>query len=119
MAEGGLDYYEMEDFSETQEGKNNTEEESTFMNNNDDFQRRLNNLRNLTMEGIGSETETKVDISGYTPDPTIDNKMINTSITNDRKKFLEEKLGINIHVKDGPASKELLKDCFKGIIELL
>ena len=51
-----------------------------------------------------------VDISGYTPDPTSDNKVINTSITNDRKKFLEDKLGINIYVKDGPASKELLKE---------
>ena len=43
------------------------------------------------------------------PDPTCDNKVINTSVTNDRKKFLEDKLGINIKVKDAPASKELLK----------
>ena len=109
MAEGRLDYHELDDFGEKQEEENN-EEETTFMNNNDDLQRELDNLRNLTIEGIGSETETKVDISGYTPDPTSDNKVINTSITNDRKKFLEDKLGINIQVKDGRASKELLKE---------
>ena len=109
MAEVGVEYHELDDFGEKQEEENN-EEETTFMNNNDDLQRELDNLRNLTIEGIGSETETKVDISGYTPDPTSDNKVINTSITNDRKKFLEDKLGINIYVKDGPASKELLKE---------
>ena len=109
MAEGRLDYHELDDFGEKQEEENN-EEETTFMNNNDDLQRELDNLRNLTIEGIGSETETKVDISGYTPDPTSDNKVINTSITNDRKKFLEDKLGINIYVKDGQASQELLKE---------
>ena len=43
------------------------EEETTFMNNSDNLQQRLNNLRNL-MEGGGSETENPVDISGYIPD---------------------------------------------------
>ena len=65
MAEGRVEYHELDDF-EKQEEENN-EEETTFMNNDDDLELRLNNLRNLTTESTGSETETKVDISGYTP----------------------------------------------------
>ena len=108
MAEVGVEYHELDDFGGKQE--ENNEEETTFMNNNDDLQRRLDNLRNLTMEGIGSGTVKPVDTSGYIPDPISDKKAINSSITDDRKRFIKDNLGLNICVKDGPASRELLKE---------
>ena len=110
MAEGRVENHELDDLDEKQEEENNIEEETTFVNNSDDLQQKLDNLRNLTTEDSGSETEKPVDISGYIPDPTSGNKEINSAITNESKNFLEDKPGINIYVKDGPASKELLKE---------
>ena len=108
MAIGRVDEFEMGE--RKQDEINREEEESSFDDNYNDIQRRLDNLRNLTMEGNGSETAKPVDISGYVPDPTSGSKEINLSITNERKKFLKDNLDLTINVKDGPASKELLRE---------
>ena len=107
MAEGGFDDYEMQDIKEEEQEEENNREEET---NDDDDQRKLDNFRNLKMAGIGSGTVKPVDISGCIPDPNIDKRVINKSITDDKKRFIKDNLGLNIRVKDGPASKELLRE---------
>ena len=122
MAEGGYEEVELEEYQKLGEEYETNYDELDAGKLEEEFGR----LRLLKPEGLeGGEVKRRmeyiedllVDEHGYAetsfttepPDPKRDAKSIKLAITRDKKDFLHN-LGLDVNVKDGPASKKLLNE---------
>ena len=73
---------------------------------NDDATRRMVYIRRSLDRDEGNAESSFIN---EVPDSKHDGRTIKSSITRDKKDFLSEHLNVDINVRDGPASKELIK----------
>lgn len=122
MAEGGLDDYELEDMSEKYPEYEDMDNDALRANYDDlrvrveddrwteGAKERFNYVKRLMLvRGLDDEETRFTTSGGQIPNISSDRRTINTSITRDRKKFLSEKMYLDVNVKDGENSKKLIR----------